>query len=85
MLMPGVVLAHSAISLRLYSRTSGFVMHRTSQRKVYFLFVRRAGPSLEIDINSGRFAASVLSPKHAMLVYILGFGFPTVPDSGLMR
>jgi len=83
--MPGVVFAHCSMSFRLYSRTSGLVMQSTSHLRLYFLLVRNAGPSFEIEIHSGRFAASALSPKHAMLVYIFGLGFPTVPDSGLMR
>ena len=60
-------------------------MHRTSHLRLYFLFVRNAGPSFETEIQSGRFAASALSPKQAMLVNILGLGVPTVPDSGLIR
>jgi len=85
MLMPGVFLADSAMIFRLYSLASGLVMHTTSQRRLYFLLVRRAGPSLLIETQSGRFAAIKLSPKQAMLVYISGLGFPTIPDSDFKR
>ena len=85
MLMPGVTFALSAMILRLYSLASGLVMHTTSQRMFIRLFVRRAGPFELIETQSGRFAAMKLSPKHAMLVYISGFGFPTIPDSDFRR
>lgn len=81
MLMPGVTLAVSAIIFKLYSLASGLVMHTTSQRRLKRLLVRSAGPYELTETQSGRFAAMLLSPKTAMLVYIFGFGFPTIPDS----
>ena len=85
MLMPGVTLADSAIIFRLYSLASGLVMHTTSHRRLYRLLVRSAGPNELTETQSGRFAAIKLSPKQAMFVYILGLGFPTIPDSDFRR
>ena len=81
MLMPGVSLVDSSIIFRLYSRASGLVIHTTSQRRLNRLFVRSAGPKELTEIQSGRFAAILLSPKTAMLVYIFGLALPTIPDS----